>query len=338
MYNMNILITGINGQDGSNLAKYIINMKNKNYIIYGTTRKNSNLDNIKNIVKNINITEIDFINDNEIENMFLKIQPDIIFHFASAQPQTEKNNFNLFKINTLSTLQFLECINKYKKTCKFLSAGSCMEFGNNTDLKVNLSSNYKPDTIYGISKLNNNYLVEYYRNNYSIFATHVVLFSHESSARNDIFLTKKIAKKIINIKKNIDNNVYFEPLEIGNIYSTRDWSDSDDFIEAMWLMMNQQISKNYILSSGIEHTVKEYIELCCFYINLTNLKWEINEMNTKLFSNGVLILKTNEQYYRNNDFAIIGDNYETLKYLNWKPKITFEKMVENIIYNCNNES
>ncbi len=336
---MNILITGINGQDGSNMAKYILNLDNTNkYKIFGTIRDNSNLNNINDIVNNITIFKIDFVNDEEIENIFKQIMPDIIFHFASAQPQTEKNNYNLYKINTLSTLKFLECIHNHHKKCKFLSAGSSMEFTNinNENTVIDLNNESNPNTIYGISKMNNNYLVKYYRDELSIFAIHVILFSHESSARNEIFLTKKIAIQLNEIKKNIDNNCEYNAIEIGNINSVRDWSDSNDFVEAMWLMINANEPKNYILSSNTEHTVKDYIDLCCKYIKFDNLMWKITDNNAILYSNNNLIIKTNKKFYRPNDFALIGNNLETIQSLNWKPKITFEKMVENIINDINN--
>lgn len=331
---MKILITGINGQDGSNMAKFILKNNFGDVQIFGTMRENSNTSNIINIIDNLNIVYLNLINANEIEKIFVQILPDMIFHFASAQPQTENNNVNLFAINTLSTINFLECINNYKKNCKFLSAGSSMEIGNsNANKFVNLNSVCNPDTIYGISKLTNRQMINFYREKYSLFVVHVVLFSHESIARNDVFLTKKIANQLCNIYKSINNNDSFDPIEIGNIYSMRDWSDSNDFVEAMWSMLNVDASNNYILSSGEEHSVKEYIDLCCTYINFKNLKWVINEKNNdfKLYSNDILIIKTNINLFRNNDFSLIGDNEITKQQINWTPKITFDNMVKNII-------
>jgi GDPmannose 4,6-dehydratase len=351
-----ILITGINGQDGSNMAKYLLSL-NIMCDLYGTIRNSySSLKNIEDIKNKINIIELDISKRDEIINIFLKIMPDIIINFASEQPQTQRNELILFETNTQSVITFLDCITKYKNTCRFFSSGSSMEYGtikcqtfstvepeldaspkgvtlhdNITKKIVNIDDICNPDTIYGMSKLNNRYFVNYYRKKYSIFAIHCVFFSHESYGRSDVFFTKKIINSLINIKKSIMNNEIFEVLEIGNIDSKRDWSDSRDFIEAIWKMIESKKSNNYILSSGTEHSIEEFINICCNKLNLNNCIWKNNNNLMELYYNDSMIIKQNEKFMRQDDFHLIGDIRDTKRLINWEPKISFEEMIDDII-------
>ena len=332
---MKILITGVNGQDGINMVNFLSNNNNDNkYQIFGSIRSNKNI--IIDELKNITIIELNISNYNMIEENFIKISPDIIIHFAAEQPQIQQNNISLFETNTLSIIYFLEIINKYNKKCKFFSSGSSMEFGSKQDRFVNLNDICYPDTIYGISKFTNRYIVKYYRDNLNIFAVHCTLFSHESIYRKDIFFTKKIIINLIKIKKSLENNLPFEIIEIGNLFSKRDWSDSRDFIKAIWLMMNKDISDDYILSSGTEHTIKEFIDTCCECLYLNNCIWKLNSNELmELYCNDRLIIVQNKKYMRDNDFTLIGDNSLTKIKINWNPEISFKQMILDIIKNYN---
>jgi len=322
---LKIFIIGITGQDGINLAQLLLHKSG--FDIYGCYRDDNKLQNISDIIDKIHLLKFDLTNRDLIEKTFQKYLPDLIFNFASSQPQYNESNIKMFEVNTMSTLYLLDCIIKYKKKCKYLSSGSCLEFDNNEQKIVNLTSKCNPSGIYGITKLTNRHLINYYRNNYNIYAIHVVLFNHESSNRNELFATKKIAKGLTHIKYCIDNKIEFSSLKVGNIFSQRDWGDSRDYVEAMWLMINNDKPINYILSSNEEHTLKNYIDLCCEYLGMNDINW----LNDKLYFNNMLILESDHTLYRTNDKNLIGDNTETLKILNWKPKYSFENMVRDII-------
>jgi GDPmannose 4,6-dehydratase len=202
----------------------------------------------------------------------------------------------------------------------------------------------KPRSPYGASKCAARHLVKVYRESYNLFAIHCILFNHEGIRRGKEFVTRKISSSIALIKKQINNNELITPLELGNINAIRDWSDSEDFVEAIWIMMNQKEPREYVLSSNEIHTVKEFIDLTCDYANLKNTEWEIDEenhLNTVLKYNNNIIVKINPNFYRPAEVDLLyGDSTETRIAINWKPKTSFQqlvkKMIENDIFLLNN--
>ena len=146
-------------------------------------------------------------------------------------------------------------------------------------------------------------------------------------------MTRKITSNIARIKKEIDDGKEVVPFELGNINASRDWSDSEDFIEAVWLMLNQDEPREYVLSSNETHTIKEFIELACKYAGL-DYQWNENgnDLDTQLYVNDKVIMKINEKYYRPAEVDLLyGDSLETQKVLNWKPKIEFNDLVKKMV-------
>jgi GDPmannose 4,6-dehydratase len=193
----------------------------------------------------------------------------------------------------------------------------------------------KPRSPYGASKCAARHLVKVYRESYNIFAIHCILFNHEGIRRGKEFVTRKITSNIARIKKQLDNNeIITEPLELGNINSIRDWSDSEDFVEAVWIMLNQNEPREYVLSSNEFHSVKEFLELSCEYAGL-NVEWKNDtndETNTVLLCNGQIIMKINSELYRLAEVELLfGDSNETRKALNWEPKISFNDLVKKMV-------
>ena len=154
--------------------------------------------------------------------------------------------------------------------------------------------------------------------------------------RGKEFVTRKITSNIARIKKEIENNKEVTPLELGNIYAKRDWSDSDDFMEGVWKMMNTDTPREYVLSSNETHTVKEFIDLSCKYAEL-NVEWvenKENELDTKLLCNGKVIMKISEKYFRPAEVDILyGDSTETRQAIGWEPRTNFEGLVKKMIEN-----
>jgi GDPmannose 4,6-dehydratase len=169
-----------------------------------------------------------------------------------------------------------------------------------------------------------------------MFAIHCILFNHEGIHRGKEFVTRKITSELARIKKEIETGVEVVPFELGNINSLRDWSDSEDFVEAVWIMLNRDSPREYLLSSNETHSIKEFIDLACEYANL-EIKWEIddeNPFNTKLFCNDKVILKINEKFYRPAEVDVLyGDSDETRIALNWTPKVSFKELVMKMIKN-----
>ena len=357
---LKILITGVTGQDGYNMVAFLLKQPLK-YDIYGGYN-NKLVDDP--LLNNIKLIKLDLSNNENIEYCFKSILPDYFINFAGAQPQFEKNNIKMFQINTLSTIFILDCILKYNPNCKYFSAGSCMEYDISTSTStststfdptstfdsipafdstidpnsssnstinsnsigiINIDTLTQPNTPYGISKLANRHLVEYYRNKFNIFAIHAILFNHDSYRRTEHF----ILKKIINHLQIIKAGKIITPIVCENIDICKDWSDSRDFIEAIWLMLNHSVPLTYILSSGKLNSLINFINIVCKYLNI-NTVWKEDNNKLLLYHNNNIILIG--KHSKDNIF-IIGNNNETKKLLNWNPHITFEKMIFDMIFN-----
>ena len=332
-----VLITGVTGQDGSNMSRYLL--KNTNCIIYGGVRRLSvaNHENIMDIQDDrFHIINLDILDQQSILNNVKSIKPDYIINFAAQSFVGESWNspIHTFTTNTLSVIYLLEAIREFVPNCRFYSAGSSEELGDVDYSPQDLHHPLKPRSPYGASKCAARHLVKVYRESYNIFAIHCILFNHEGIRRGKEFVTRKISSNIARIKKEIDLNLPIKPLELGNINSIRDWSDSEDFVEAVWIMLNRDEPREYVLSSNETHTVKEFIDLTCEYANL-NVTWEIDEedpLKTVLLYNGTPIVKINEKYYRPAEVDLLfGDSNETRKSISWTPKISFNQLVKKMI-------
>jgi GDPmannose 4,6-dehydratase len=334
-----ILITGVTGQDGSNMVRFLLN--NTTCVIYGGIRRLSvkNHENIDDIKDNrFSLVNLDISDQQSIINMIKKIKPDYVVNFAAQSFVGESWNtpVHTFTTNTLPIIYFLEAIREYVPNCRFYSAGSSEEMGDVDYSPQDLKHPMKPRSPYGASKCAARHLVKVYRESYNLFAIHCILFNHEGTKRGKEFVTRKITSNIARIKKEIENNEVVKPFELGNIYAIRDWSDSEDFVEAVWIMLNQEKPREYVLSSNEIHTVEEFINLTCKYANL-DVEWKIdneNPLNTILLCKGQVILKINEHLYRPAEVELLyGDSSETRIALNWEPKISFDELVKKMINN-----
>ena len=334
-----ILITGVTGQDGSNMVRYLLNTTD--CYIYGAVRRLSvaNHDNI-NDIKNERfiIIHLDLLDQQSIYVNIKNIRPDYIINFAAQSFVGESWNspIQTFTTNTLPIMYFLEAIREIVPECRFYSAGSSEELGDVDYSPQDLKHPLKPRSPYGASKCAARHLVKVYRESYKLFAIHCILFNHEGIRRGKEFVTRKITSNIARIKKEIETKVEVTPFELGNIFSIRDWSDSEDFVEAIWKMINQDEPREYVLSSNETHNVKEFIDLTCKYAGFgEGLKWiidEINPLNTVLLYNDVIILKINENLYRPAEVDLLyGDSNETRKAIKWEPKVSFQDLVKKMI-------
>jgi len=332
-----ILITGVTGQDGSNMSRYLL--KNTSCIIYGGIRRLSvkNHENIEDIQdERFILVNVDISDQQSIINTIKKIKPDYVINFAAQSFVGESWNtpIHTFTTNTLPIIYFLEAIREYVPKCRFYSAGSSEEMGDVDYTPQDLKHPMKPRSPYGASKCAARHLVKVYRESYDLFAIHCILFNHEGKRRGKEFVTRKITSNIARIKKEIENNRVPTPFDLGNIYSIRDWSDSEDFVEAIWIMLNQEKPREYVLSSNETHNVKEFIDLTCEYAGL-DVEWKIdhvNPLNTILLCKDQVILKMNEELYRPAEVDLLfGDSTETREALQWTPKTTFHELVKKMI-------
>ena len=324
------LITGVSGQDGAYLAKFLLN---KNYKVIGTTKSLTRINKWRlkklNIEKKIIYTQLNLHNKKSIDKVFKKFKFDEFYNFAghSFVATSFKNALNTANNTGIGVVRILENIRKKKNKIKFYQATSSEIFGGSKTIYQNEKSSYNPKNPYAISKLFAHLITGNYREYYNIFAVSGILFNHESPLRGEEFLTKKIAKGLIKI---INGKQKF--IEVGNLDSKRDWGYAKEFVEVMWKMMQQKKPEDFVISFGKAYSVKYFIDLCLKELNIKG-KWiGKNEKRKFVTKENKTIIKVNHKYIRKKDYKlIIGDSTKAKKKLNWKPKINIKKLVKIMI-------
>ena len=342
-----IIITGITGQDGSYMADYIL--KHTDHKIYGMVRRSStkNYKNIEHIIDNprFEIITADLSDSQSIDNIVREIKPNYFINlgaqsFVGASWQIPEQTF---EIDAVGVIRCLEAIRKHAPLCRFYNAGSSEELGNVDYSPQDENHPLKPRSPYGAAKAAARHIVKVYRESYNLFAVQGLLYNHESPRRGEEFVTRKITKRIAKIKKDLDRGKDFiDPLELGNIYAKRDWSHAEDFVEGIWMMLNQDEPKEYLLASGETHTVKEFIDQCFELCGISG-SW-INEglqekfilqktTNTIYYDNKVLV-KINEKFYRPAEVdLLLGNPSKAQNEMGWFPKKSFRDLVKEMILN-----
>jgi GDPmannose 4,6-dehydratase len=364
-----VIITGVTGQDGSYMVDLLL--EETDYEIFGMVRRAStnNYHNIKHLLDNTRFKLItgDLTDSQSIDNIVRDTQPDYFINlaaqsFVGASWQIPEQTFD---IDAVGVIRCLEAIRKHAPNCRFYNAGSSEELGNVDYSPQDEKHPLKPRSPYGAAKAAARHIVKVYRESYHLYAIQGLLYNHESERRGEEFVTRKITKNIARIKKALDNNEKFEPLELGNIDAKRDWSHAKDFVRGIWMMLNQEkynknfpiiiggltedqervhnYSKNikeYILSSGEAHTVREFVE-SAFKSAGINGNWSFagtvgnyappeNEVFRK--DTGELLMRINPIFYRPAEVdLLLGDSTEARLKLNWVPEISFDNLVGEMV-------
>jgi len=364
---MKILITGILGQDGANMAEYLL--KNTSAQIFGMMRRTSNPNyvNCKSFIDNSRFKFVygDLSDNVSINNLVQDIKPDYFINFGAQSfvGCSWEIPLQTFDVNATGVARCLEAIRKYNPICRFYSAGSSEEFGDVAYVPQDERHPMKPRSPYGASKCAARNLVKVYRESYNLYAIHGILFNHEGTKRGPEFVTRKISLGVARIYHAIKNNQSFEPIELGNIDAKRDWSDSEDFADGVWKMLNQesyrsdlkkeividgkydkntiQKLKDYVLSSNETHTIAEFINKAFLNANIP-CAWHGEGINkelsvlSELANNSNLkssvLVKINPKYYRPAEVdSLLGDSSLARKEICWKPNISFDKLVEKMV-------
>jgi len=319
------LITGVTGQDGGYLAKLLLS---KGYKVYGAQRRNTGkrywrLDELG-ITDQIEFVDIDLSEPYNIEKVIDKIKPDEFYNLAAQsfvglsfeQPQVTTIT------NSLGVLNILEVIRNKHPNIKFYQASTSEMFGKVTETPQKETTRFHPRSPYGCAKAYSHYLTVNYRESYNLFACSGILFNHESPMRGEEFVTRKITKGLVEwVKKG-------KVLELGNLESYRDWGHAEDFVEAMWLMLQQDQPEDYVISTGRTIQIKEFIIRC---LDELNIKYEFK--GQEVFDDkGNYIIKTNSKFFRPAEVdLLVGDSTKAEKKLSWKPKHTLETLVKDMI-------
>lgn len=305
-------ISGITGQDGSILAKQLLE---KDYLVVGMKRRTSvfNTERIDDIHHhpNLKIEYFDLSDSSSINRIIAKYRPDEYYNLA-AQSHV-RVSFDVPEDTTngiiMGTLYALEAIKNISPTTKFYQASSSEMFGDNPNYPYNEESRFMPVSPYAIAKVAAHNLVRNYRSSYNIFACCGILFNHESEFRPENFVTRKITKGAVKIKLGKISSI-----ELGNIDAFRDWGYAPEYTRAMWLMLQQDIPDDYIISTGEVHSVKEFLKEVFDYAELGNYEKYI---------------KINPIYFRPRDASYLVGSYEKAKdILGWRPKVKFKDLIK----------
>lgn len=312
------LIVGANGQDASYLAEFLLN---KEYEVHGTVRRNSVPESqtsriehlhVKNLIK---LHYMDLIDPISVDSVINQTQPDEIYHLG-AQSHVQIS-FDLPKytldVNGGGTLSILEAVRRFSPHSKIYHAGTSEMFGNSCDDDgfQRETTPFKPVSPYGCSKLYAHTLCNNYRNSYNLFVCSGILFNHESPRRGINFVTNKTVLEAVKIKLNKSNK-----LILGNLNAKRDWGHAKDYVEAMWLMLQQNKPKDFVISTGKTKTVEEMVSYVFEKLDLDWKKYVISDDKFK---------RPEELNY------LRGDSSLAKKELNWVPKNTFENMMDEMI-------
>jgi|LakMenE18May11ns_1017448.scaffolds.fasta_scaffold9809781_2 GDPmannose 4,6-dehydratase len=328
-----VIISGIGGQDGSYLAKKLLNL---NYKVFGIIRnsKKKQFKNLKilKIEKKIHYLKSDISNHKKISSFIKKIKPNMFFNFAGIS-SLDNSNENLLltdRINNTAVLNILESIKNFSNKTHFFQASSSELFKKSKN-KINENSKFSPKSPYAISKLSIYYYINLYRSNYKIFAVNGFLFNHESPLRADKFLTKKITKGLVNYKF---NEKKFRTLSVGNIYTIKDWGDAEEYVGIIYKTLMLKKPDDYIIASGNKLSVKNFINMTAKQLKI-NIKW-INKKtyNEKAIdtSNRKTIIKVKKNLFRKNDSNILIGNIKKIKtLLKWKPPINIDPLIKKMI-------
>ena len=264
------LIIGSQGQDGTYLSSLLLT---KGYIVHGVTRTpKPTLEQ-----KNLYINKINILDVNDLENLIIKIKPCEIYYLATTHEHSlnRKNYDEVMNVNVTGVINTLEIIKNNKFKTRFFYASSSNIFSGSSETPQTENTKFNPKTLYGIAKNTAMQFIDIYRETYKVFACYGILYNHESPLRNKMFVTMKIVDAVVNIKLG-----YQKKLKLKNIYSLRDWGSAEDYVEAMWLMLQEPNPDNYIIGTGKTSSVKDVLDYAFGYFGFNWKEYvEIEEDN-----------------------------------------------------------
>jgi GDPmannose 4,6-dehydratase len=326
------LITGISGQDGSYLAELLLS---KGYEVHGLIRRNSSFvdhPNLRNIKDQVKLHYGDLTDSTNLRNIIGRIQPDEIYNLAAQSHVMVSFELPEYTadVDALGTLRILDTIRDLNLTHKirFYQASTSELFGKVQETPQTETTPFYPRSPYGCSKLFAHWITTNYREGYDIYACAGILFNHESPRRGEGFVTRKITRALTRIKATGQG-----VLELGNLDAKRDWGHARDYVEAMWLMLQQEQPKDYVISTGQTQSVRDFIEIAANHLNI-KMTWTgegIDEVGTDLYT-GRVIVKINPAFYRPAEVdLLLGDSSLAQRELGWTPRTSFEMLVKDMI-------
>ena len=311
------LITGINGMDGSHLADFLLE---KGYEIYGMERRTSypNRLNTKHLEGKITFINGDLTDQNSLRRCLVKSNPHEVYNLAAQSFVGESWNTpeQTGDVTGLGALRMLEAIREYDtvKRIRFYQASTSELYGRMVENPAKETTPFYPRSPYGVAKLYGHWITKNYRESYDMFNVSGILFNHESERRGIEFVTRKITDGVAKIHLGIEDYI-----TLGNLDSRRDWGYSPDYVKSMWMMLQQDKPDDYVIATGEEHTIREFLEIAFKCINIDD--WEKYVLQ-------------DERYMRPAEVAVLcGDSSKAREVLGWEPETSFEQMIINMITN-----
>ena len=306
------LITGITGQDGSYLADFLLA---KNYRVFGLERRSShrNHGNIAHVLPRITMISGDLLDEASLVHALIQAKPDEVYNLASQSFVAASWKQPVFtgEVTGIGTIRMLEAIRQVNPKIKFYQASSSEMFGGSKEAPQHERTHFYPRSPYGVAKCYAHWITINYRESYGMFAVSGILFNHESPRRGIEFVTRKITDGVARIKLGLDTE-----LRLGNLDTVRDWGFAGDYVEAMWLMLQQKKPIDYVIGTGQTHTVKEFVEEAFTYAALDWKKY----------------VKIDRQFLRPAEvYHLEADATLAYKKLGWKPKIGFKELVHMMV-------
>ncbi len=332
------LITGITGQDGAYLAEFLLN---KGYIVHGIKRRSSsfNTARIDHLYKDPHERNVNFFmhygdltDSTNLIRIVQETQPDEIYNLAAQSHvqvsfETPEYTANSDGLGTLRILEAIRILGLEKKT-KFYQASTSELYGKVQEIPQSETTPFYPRSPYAAAKLYAYWITINYREAYGMFACNGILFNHESPIRGETFVTRKITMAVANIKKGLQEKLY-----LGNLDAKRDWGFAGDYVEAMWLMMQQDKPDDFVIATGETHSVREFVELTFKEMGF-EIRWQgkgSEEVGIDT-STGEVLIEIDPRYYRPTEVDIlVGDATKAREKLGWEPKVKFKELVRQMV-------
>jgi len=312
------LITGINGQDGSHLAELLLS---KGYEVHGAIRRSSiesstKMSNLKNIIARIKLHTCSLDNHLAVYKLIAAVQPDECYHLAASSfvSYSYEDEVSIFATNFTATHYILSSIRELFPQCRVYFAGSSEMFGNADHTPQNEDTKFNPRSIYGISKLSSYHVVKNYREQHGLYACTGFTYNHESPRRSHAFVTRKITSGVAKVALKLAKKI-----ELGNLEAVRDWGYAPEYVEAMWLMLNNPHGpRDYVIATGIPHTIKDLLQTAFAVVGL-NYQNHI-DINNEFFRPGEQV-------------PLIGNPLNIYQDLGWRSTVKFEHIIEEMVLN-----
>jgi len=309
------LITGVNGMDGSHLADFLLDKK---YTVYGVERRSSskNRTNTKHLEGKITFLQGDLTDQNSLLRCLKESNPTEIYNLAAQSFVGESWNTpeHTSEVTGLGVLRMLEAVREFNPKIKFYQASSSEMFGRMVENPAKETTPFYPRSPYGVSKLYGHWITKNYRESYNMFACSGILFNHESEKRGIEFVTRKISDGVARIKLGLSDHI-----TLGNLDAERDWGYAPDYVEAMWLMLQQDTPDDYVIATGEKHSIRDFLDIAFKCIGINN--WDS-------------YIKQDPRFMRPAEVDVLRGDYTKAKtQLGWEPKTPFNKLVKKMVLN-----